>query len=104
VSVVENLDVYLAVFGAPVTWTGAPAGVRGILDFHDTLVLSGRDGEAQVSGRVRGVTMKTVIADTLTRGQAISVTIAGTPTPFIVTNPAAAKDGAFSVVTLANPT
>lgn len=102
-TVVEPLDTYLAVFGAPVTWAGAPDGVRGVLDFHDTLVLAGREGEAQVSSRVRGLTMKTVIADTLTRGQAITVTVAGVATPFVVTNPSALKDGAFSVVTLANP-
>jgi hypothetical protein len=98
VAIVENLDVYLADWGAPVTFPGAPTGTVGIVDFHDVNALGGTANRGTVIGRVFGIFCKTTIADMLEPGVTITV---GT-TSYIVDDPKAQRDGAFAIVTLAD--
>ncbi len=99
--IVENLDVYLADFGVPVSFTGAPAGTVGILDVHDTHVLM-HDGHYQLTGRALGVKLKTAgVASLLHIDDSVTVNSVAYKVTDILAHP---PDGVFTIVVLRNPT
>lgn len=68
---VEPLGVFLADFGAPVTFAGAPDGALGLMDFEDREILAD-EGRAAVVGRFRTLLVLTSVADLLTIGATLT--------------------------------
>lgn len=91
----EDLAAFLADFGVPVQFAGAPADARGLEDFEDVVAV-GEDGRAVVVGRQRTVLVPTAVAALLALGAAVTVNGAART----VRDVRAADDGAFSVVAL----
>lgn len=89
----ENLDAFLADFGVPVDFPGAPVGTLGLAEFADLAAL-GVDGRAAVIGRQRTLLLKTSVADLLHVDDAITVNGAET----VVLDRLALGDGAFTLL------
>lgn len=63
---------FLADFGVPVTFAGAPAGTLGILDDYDEIVLD-EDGRAGVSVPTKALLVESSVAALLTESVAVTV-------------------------------
>jgi hypothetical protein len=91
----ENLDLFLADFGVPVTFAGAPVGTVGIEDFATVDVLD-ENGRAAVLAGDRTIYLKSTVAALLSVGDTITVN----GTPRMVKAPRAQDDGAFTLISL----
>jgi len=91
----EDLSVFLADFGVPVSFTGSAAGMLGIMDLAEIEVLGDR-GRAVVSAADRTLLIRTAQKGVLTQGSAISVDSVS----YTVRDIGPFEDGAFSLVHL----
>ncbi len=89
----EDLDAFMADFGVPVTFTGAPAGLQCLEDFVDVGELD-NDGRATVLGRRRTITVRTDAVTTVRIND--TLTVNGTSRK--VLDPRAQDDGAFTTM------
>jgi hypothetical protein len=92
---VEDLDAFMADFGVPITFDGAPPALLGIQDFADVGQV-GNSGHAEVIGRHRTLLIRSDAA-TLLRPNSV-ITVNGISR--IVLDPRAQEDGAFNTLTL----
>jgi hypothetical protein len=72
----EDLSVYFADFGVPVTFAGAPAGLLGNLDVADQEQLA-RDGLGPVMGTIQYIEVPTAGVALLEEEMALTVDGAG---------------------------
>lgn len=90
-----DLDVFTQDFGVPVSFAGAPAGLRGIVEVADGEQLA-RDGLAPVMGTTRYVVLRSSAASALAADAAITVDSVG----YTVLKLARFDDGALTRVYL----
>lgn len=90
--------VFLRAFGVPVTFTGAPAGAKGILDDFDDEVLA-EDGRAPVLLTIKALLVETATADLVTAATTIMVG----STSYRLSKRPKHVDGAFTTLYLRRP-
>lgn len=98
----EDLDLFLADFGVPVLFAGAPSGLLGIQDIEGAHVVGGSslEGIQVVTAPMKTVMLKTVDVASLNIDDAI--TVAGVD--YVVRDKQEAKpDGVFTVLALGAP-